>query len=338
VSGKSTNVVRLCADANGVHDAVRMVNIQELVAGLGGIAQKRQLVARGAHDWDLTRAVKEQSVVRARQGWYTTVDVAEPRVRAVRVGGRLTGISAISDWGGWVLGEHPLHVSVPQNAARLRSQWNRRRPIGARRGVRVHWDPPFVSERGSAWHVSLIEALRRVVVEEDIETAVAAIDWALHAGQLDSFDFERLILNLPGGKRWIRSWVDGSCESLPESLARTRFRLAGHVVEIQVALGNQRIDMVIDEIVGLEINGKQFHAHTFEEDHRKGVEITIAGFHAMSVSAKMVFENWGLFLLAVEIALASHVGLVPGNSGKPHQPGVARLDKQGFPVRHVRDS
>ncbi|WP_341954573.1 hypothetical protein [Salinibacterium sp. TMP30] len=294
-----------------------MTDIQALVNGLGGLAQKRQLVARGARDCDLTRAVRDGAVARARQGWYTTVDVSAPRVRAIRVGGRLTGISAIKDWGGWVLGEHPLHVSVPQNAARLRNQWNRRKPIGARRGVRVYWDPPFTSERGSIWHVSAAEALRRVAVEEDLETAVAAIDWALFTGRIDQFDFEKLILSLPRHKQWIRSWVDGRCESLPESLARTRLRLAGHTVEIQVAVGRKRIDMVIDNIVALEINGKQFHAHTFEEDHLKSIEITIVGFHAMSVSANMVFTQWELFSRAVSVALGSHAPRNFGNSGIP---------------------
>lgn len=292
-----------------------MANIEDIVNNMGGLAQKRQLVERGARDKDLTRAVREKSVTRARQGWYTTLDPSEPRVRAVRVGGRLTGISAIRDWGGWVLVEHPLHVSIPQNAARLRSQWNRRKPIGVRRGVRLHWDPRVVFDEGTSWHVGLVEALKRVVMDEDLETAVAAIDWALHTGRLDALDLERLILELPVHKRWIRDWVDGACESLPESLARTRFRIAGHNVRIQVALGRQRIDVVVDDIVGLEINGKQFHADTFEEDQQKNIDITIAGFHAMSVSAKIVFYDWDHFLRAVEIALASHAPPPVGKSG-----------------------
>lgn len=304
--------------ARRLRDAVRMVEIREIVESLGGIAQKRQLVARGAQDHDLTRAVRERSVTRARQGWYTTVDASEPRVRAVRVGGRLTGISAIQDWGGWVLGDHPLHVSVASNAARLRNQWNRRKPIGARRGVRLHWDEPESVDRGSNWHVSLLDALRCVVLVEDWETSVAAIDWALQCGRLDAFDLERLILSLPAHKRHIRSWVDGRCESLPESLARTRLTLAGHHVAIQVRVGNKRIDLVVDGIIGLEINGKQFHADTFEQDHLKGIEITVAGFHAMSVSAKMVFTQWDLFERALKSALASHPARTHGNSGNPN--------------------
>lgn len=292
-----------------------MVDIREMVDDLGGFAQKQQLVARGAQDFDLTRAVKAGEVSRARQGWYTTVEESDPRVRAVRVGGRLTGISAIAQWGGWVLGKHALHVSVPRNAARLRSPWNRRRPLGTRHGLRLHWDPPTVEATGTHCHVSVSDALRRVILDEKLEAAVAAVDWALHTGRLDRFDFERLILTLPVTKRWIRSWVDERTESLPESLARTRLRLHGHRVAIQVPVGHKRIDLVVDDRVGLEINGREFHAHTFEADHLKALEITIAGFHAMSVSAAMVFGQWELFLRALESALFSHAICPHENSG-----------------------
>ncbi|MBH0115671.1 hypothetical protein I6E52_02295 [Salinibacterium sp. NG253] len=324
--------------SGGSDDAGAMVDVHELVDELGGLAQKRQLVARGAQDFDLTRAVRQGEVIRARQGWYTTVEESEPRVRAVRVGGRLTGISAIADWGGWVLQDHPLQVSVPRNAARLRSQWNRRRPLGTRRGVRLHWDPVAVTEQGTNWHVSIVEALRRVVVDEELETAVAAIDWALHTGRIDAFNFEQLILAVPQHKRFIRSWVDGRCESLPESLARTRLRWRGHRVDIQVVVGAKRIDLVVNGTIGVEINGKQFHAHTFEEDHLKAIEITIAGFHAMSVSAKMVFTQWDLFLCGLDAALALHRRLAFGNSGDFAISERAGPKSRALPTRNSRIS
>ena len=294
-----------------------MADVRELVDELGGLAQKQQLVARGVRDCDLTQAVKRGEVVRARQGWYSTAAESEPRLRAVRVGGRLTGVSAIADLGGWVLGDHPLHVSVVQNASRLRSPRNRRRPLDARSGVQVHWDPAEVNDQGTNWHVSVFEALKRTILDETLETAVAAVDWALHTGRIDGFDFERLILALPLGKRTIRWWIDARCESLPESLARTRLRLHGHQVEIQIPVGLKRIDLVVNGIVGLEIDGRQFHAHTFEEDHLKAIEITIAGFHAMSASARMVFTQWELFLQGLDSALAFHSHSGFGNSGDP---------------------
>ncbi|MBH0009161.1 hypothetical protein [Salinibacterium sp. SWN1162] len=151
--------------------------------------------------------------------------------------------------------------------------------------------------------MSVAEALRRVIVDESLETAVAAVDWALHSGRIDGFDFELLILTLPRHKRSIRAWVDSRSESLPESLARTRLTMRGHRVELQVPVGSKRIDLVVDGVIGVEVDGRRFHAHTFEQDRLKAIEMTIAGFHALSVSASMVFGQWELFLRALEGAL-----------------------------------
>jgi very-short-patch-repair endonuclease len=284
-----------------------MPDIASLVQSLGGIAQKRQLVARGARDLDLTAAVRSGEVIRVRNGWYSTLSEQDPQLRAVRVGGRLTGISVLIARGAWVLGDHPLHVSVHSNAARLRTQWNRRKPLDVRapRGVRVHWEERDVRGRGTAASVGLMDALRRVILDEEFETAVAVVDWALHTTALDLIDFETLIMSLPEERRGIRDWVDAACESLPESLSRTRFRLSGHVVVSQVPLDDRRIDLVVDEIAGIEVDGEEHHWNRFEPDRSKDIDITIANLHALRPSARTVFYDWERFALAVEIAIAA---------------------------------
>lgn len=297
-----------------------MPDIAELVRSLGGMAQKQQLVKRGARDLDLTRAVRSGDVTRARQGWYTTLPEREPSVRAVRVGGRLTGISAISAAGGWVLrSDHPLHVSLPENAARLRSQWNRFARQGAayQRGVVLHWDDQEIAERGTTLSVGLADALYRVILDEDLDAAVAALDWALHTGHLDRIDFERLILRLPNNMQWISEWVDESCESLPESLSRTRFRLRGHAVRSQRPLNEtERIDLEIDGCIGYEADGEEFHRDRFIPDRSKDLDITIDNLHAIRPSAHAIFHEWDRVLLAVESAIAGRrPELVFGNSG-----------------------
>lgn len=230
-----------------------MPGIAAIVHSLGGIAQKQQLVARGARDLDLTRAVRRGEVSRARQGWYTTLPHTDLRVRAVRVGGRLTGISAIIQAGGWVLGDHPLHVSVRDNAARLRSQHDRR----------------------------------------------------------------------------IRHWVDEACDSLPEGLSRTRLRLCGHTVVSQVRLGSrEQIDLLVDDCVGVEVDGEEFHLARFERDRHKDATITIEKFYSFRPSARMVFDEWETVLLAIETAISMHVRApADGNSGHgashpPKSPGA----------------
>jgi very-short-patch-repair endonuclease len=294
------------------------MSIAELVDQLGGFAQKRQLVRRGARDHHLTLAVRDGTVTRARQGWYTTLPEHDNRVKAVRVGGRLTGISAIIGLGGWVLGDFPLHVSVPVNAARLRNPVDRRRKLNPpRAGVVLHWDDADVVGRGAAAIVGLEDALVEVVKTENFETAIAALDWAMHTDRVDEFDYDRIMKRVPPRQRIARKWVDAECEALPESLARTRLKLAGHEVESQERLpSDKRIDLVIDGIIGLETDGKEHHADAFEPDRLKDVEITLSGFHAMRFSANMVFHHWDMCLRAVEAALAArNAPARSGNSG-----------------------
>lgn len=283
-----------------------MLAVALTVNRLGGMAHKRQLVARGARDLDLTRAVRDGSVLRARQGWYTTLAAQSPEVRAVRVGGRLTGISAVRHSGGWVLDEHPLHVSVVENSSRLRSPTTLRVPFAKAEGrVQLHWDERSTLGRGTAVAVELADALLRVVLDEPVDAAVAALDWALHSRRLDRMEFELLILRLPTHRRWIAGWVDDRCESLPESLSRTRLRLAGHRVTSQVPLGSERIDLVVDDVVGLEVDGEEFHLDRFEADRRKDMTMTLAGYHAMRPSARMVFRDWHTVQSAIESAIAA---------------------------------
>ena len=296
-----------------------MTDVAAMVRRLGGMAQKQQLVRRGARDLDLTRAVRSGEVSRARLGWYTVLPASDARVRAVRVGGRLTGISAIEARGGWVLGGHPLHVSVPENAARLRTQQNRHRRIDVRApaGVVLHWDARDVTSRGDAMSVGLRDALHRLLCDEALEVAIAAVDWALHSGLIDEFDLEALMLEVPRARRIPADWFDAACDSLPESLARTRLRLEGYRVRSQVLLETgEPIDLVVEDLVAIEVDGREFHENRFERDRRKDIQATIENFHAIRPAASMVFGEWPLVMAAVRAALAARqASLTIGDSG-----------------------
>jgi very-short-patch-repair endonuclease len=147
--------------------------------------------------------------------------------------------------------------------------------------------------------------LLRVVLDESTEDAVAALDWGLHSGLIDIIDLETLALALPSTKRGVVRLVDARCESLPESLARTRLAQAGHRVESQVPLGLGAIDLVVDGVVALEVDGEEFHLTRFEADRRKDIAITRVGHHAIRASAMMVFGSWGDVHDAILLAIAA---------------------------------
>jgi very-short-patch-repair endonuclease len=217
-----------------------------------------------------------------------------------------------------VLGSHPLHVAVPRNASRLRNPADRTRRLylGAR-AVVVHWVSDDCATRGSVTTVALVDALAQVVLDEDLEVAVAALDWALRTATIDSTDFETLLRMLPEYKRLIQLWVDPACDSLPESLTRTRLRLRGHHVKTQVPVcTRERIDLVVDNLVAIETDGEEFHRTRFEEDRRKDITITIVGYHVLRPSARTIFGDWQRFYKAVESALAARVSEGPGHPAR----------------------
>jgi very-short-patch-repair endonuclease len=242
------------------------------------------------------------------------------------VGGRLTGLSAIAALGGWVLRSEMLQVAVPRNAARLRSASNRfaHPPAHRLRGVRLHWDE---GRGGDASMVGLLDALRRVVLDEDRETAIAALDWALHVNAVDEMDVASVMLSVPPSRRIEWAALDENCEALTESLSRTRLRDAGFAVRSQVRLPNgQRIDLVVDEIVGLETDGKEHHANAFYEDRAKDSLIIREGYVPYRVPANTVFTDWPTVEATI---IAAMVARNSGNSGtQARKRGSDRLPRQ----------
>lgn len=296
-----------------------------LVARHGGALDRRRLHELGATDHDLRRALRAGSLNRPRRGWYSTWAEHDRRFRAMRVGGRLTGISAVAALGGWVLDHHPLHVAVPTNAARLRSQWRRdiRRADAPADDAVVHWVAPTHDRGSSTGIVDLAEAIELVCRIEPAEQAIAVLDWARRTGRLDGIELAALRERL-GPLRWLVDASVDDCDSLPESLARTRLRAAGLQVSTQVRFteGPERIDLVLEGAVAVEVDGDEFHRDRFESDRARDLAITASGLHALRPSARQVFSRWPRVEAAVVRALHERGILVD-----LHNSGVAQLER-----------
>ncbi|UTT62482.1 hypothetical protein [Microcella humidisoli] len=296
-----------------------------LVARHGGALDRRRLHELGATDHDLRRALRAGSLNRPRRGWYSSWGERDPRFRAMRVGGRLTGMSAVAALGGWVLGRRPLHVAVPVNAARLRSQWRRdiRRADAHDDGAVVHWVAP-VHDRGSTTGiVDLPEAIELVCRTEPADQAIAVLDWARRTGRLDRIELAALRERL-GPLRWLVDASVENCDSLPESLARTRLRAAGVQVSTQVGFtdGLETIDLVLEGTVAVEVDGEEHHRDRFEDDRARDLAITQVGLHAVRPSARQVFTRWPEVQAALVRALRERGILVD-----LHNSGLAQVGR-----------
>lgn len=271
------------------------------VSSRGGVAPGRELIAAGASRRALTRAVASGSLSRPRLGWYSTLSSDHPRYRAARVGGRLTGASALADMGAWMLAPPDrVEVAIQRGSARLRSD----------PGAVLHWiDDP--NPPSSAVVVGVGSALTRVILDHDLEISVPCIDWALARGALRRDAWQQLLGSLPAAARCIAHWVDPRSESVLESVARVRLVRAGFPVLSQVPVGwSQSIDLVIADHVGLELDGKQNHEASFEKDRRKDLRISAEGRHPLRVSYSMLLGSWLEVEGAVRAALLAR-GLSP---------------------------
>ncbi|MFZ2963903.1 MAG: type IV toxin-antitoxin system AbiEi family antitoxin domain-containing protein [Rhodoglobus sp.] len=87
---------------------------------LGGIARTSELLALGYDRRRIEGAVAYGRLIRVRKGWYAERDLPDDVLEAVRIGGRLACVSALTHHGILPGGDGALHVEVPANASRLR--------------------------------------------------------------------------------------------------------------------------------------------------------------------------------------------------------------------------
>ena len=97
-----------------------MESLDRHIRRRGLFLRRRDLLAHGYTDDDIRAALELGVIFRVRQGWYSVPDAPPAGVHAVRVGGRLTGISALESYGLRVPRRALVHVAVPINACRLR--------------------------------------------------------------------------------------------------------------------------------------------------------------------------------------------------------------------------
>lgn len=297
----------------------------------GGAAGRAYLVKHGHPDRMLAAAVRAGAVTRVRRGWYSIWAPDDPRILALRLGGRLTGMSAIRAWGGWVRRPSRMHVAAPVNASRLRCPRRRRvaftdSPVRA--DVALHWISRHHDRDTATGVVPLLDALEVVCLVEPEEDAIAAIDWARRSGRVDALALAALARRLPASRRGLVAASSGSCHSLPESLARTRLRASGFRVREQVLLDDDPspIDLLIENSVALEVDGDAFHRERFYPDRSKDLAATRSGFHALRPAARHVFDDWTAVVEAIRAALTARGVRLPA---PPNPSRASRVDNSG---------
>lgn len=287
-----------------------------VAAALHPVARRCDLLRAGFRDSDIRRAMVKRAIFRVRHGWYARRGTPEVVVRAVRVGGVVSGLEALHLRGLFVPRPARIDLVVPRHASGLRSPAQMRRRLPADAGYRIHWLAENRSRlRSGQWLASEDDALVLVLHTADREVAVAACDALVRYRGWSGSRLDAAFRRAPRRVQGWRALVDGRADSWGETVARLRVRDAGLAFEPQFPVpGAGRFDGRISSGVFLEVDGAQ-HADdwdgeggsSFERDHDKDLALALWGGRSIRITYRQLEHDWDACLEAIRVAVALDV-------------------------------
>ena len=231
----------------------------------------------------------------------------------MRVGGRLGGISGAGSYGLWSGFDQRIHVVLPANSSRLRTQLAPSEsdfltPDSTFREVVLHWIAAR-SKSGQCWRVSAPEAVVQAVNWSDAETAIACLDTARSALGLSDTEIQELFRGESAASQARARASRPGSDSGIESIVRQRLLRIGVRVEQQVEFaGVGRVDMIVPGArLVIEVDGAAFHSspETVENDRRRGAVLAALDHRLIRLSYARVFGDWQWCESQVRSAVAS---------------------------------
>jgi very-short-patch-repair endonuclease len=272
-----------------------MISITESVRHRGGLAATFELHEDGHTRRGIARAVQGGSIVRVRQGWFAITGIDPPLLEAVRVGGRLTGLSALEVQGFWSYPTADLHVAVHPHDARLRTRLDKTRRLSeaARPATCVHWRR--TSRAGSPFMLAPVDCIEDVLGCQEPLVVTAVADSVLFKrpdlrGAWDAFVASAAACH----SSFLRA-IDGVCESGTESIFWFRTRPLGLQITRQVRIpGVGRVDFRIGPRLVVEVDGATYHTdpEAFERDRHRDAQLSALGYRVLRFSYYQVMYAW----------------------------------------------
>ena len=261
----------------------------------GGVANLTELRRDGVGEHSRVLALRAGSIYRVRNGWFSLPTAPTELVRASRVGGRLSCASLLTSHGLWMMPDDRLHVSVAENAARLRSPDKRRMPLDPHDSrVVVHWNHFGWAPPEHAASDTVPAALAHYIGCAPRNHALVAIDSALNRKLLTLAGLRAIVSHLPAQYSWAVDLADGRAQSGLETLARCALRSRRVRVRIQVAIdGVGTVDCLIGDRLILELDSRAHHLGTnYEKDRTRDLHAIERGYVVLRVSYHRVMNDW----------------------------------------------
>lgn len=278
-----------------------MSTVQAIISALGGIATRDQIVELGGRPTAITAAVRAGAVRRVRRSHYATPEATLPALAAVRVGGRLGCVSAAKSYEIWSLSGDHVHVALPANAARLRTNRPLTRSPGEltpdrhRLPLQMHWTDIAVGARAdeSAWRIPVHRALAQIAACQPRLEVAAAYESAVHLGLLTLADGQRL-LDASRPARIAPIVLRGVDGSGVETYLAEEFLALGVPFVQQVPFdGVGWVDFLVAGRLAVEVDGFAFHSGkvAFRADRARDEALLGHGIPTLRIPAADVMSD-----------------------------------------------
>ncbi len=247
-----------------------------------GFAQRRQL---GLSRRELASALRSGRLIRVGQGWYASPDADPDVTRALRLGTRLTCLSAVRLHGLWV----PHNAGVALHVALRHGD-----PGLVKPGVVTHRLP-------SGWPsveplVDLEMCLDHVLRHHSVETGLMVLESAVDRGLITVASASALIAAQPQRKRLGGlHHFDPRSGSGSETRVRLWFQRRNVRVRSQVSIaGVGRVDLLVGESLVIEVDSRAHHTGEigYREDRRRDLALYALGFDRLRLTWEQVFLEW----------------------------------------------
>lgn len=188
--------------------------------------------------------------------------------QAVRVGDRLSCVSALHPLGVFAMDASVPHIHLARSASRLRSPHSRFITLAesARADSVLHWWPLLYSSDVLDYRVGIRDAVAHAIRCQQPWHAIATLSNGLHQGLLSRDELTALLHQLPEAHCALLGQVDGRAEAGQESILRLLMWQLGLQCELQVQVqvqvhvsGVGRVDMLVEGILILEADSRLAH-------------------------------------------------------------------------------
>lgn len=261
------------------------MDVTSALRRLNGVARMRDLRQFGIDRELVWSAIREQRVVRIRNGWIALPTTSPIEFAAVEARGLLTCASAATVRGFPAEGAH-FHIR-----SRVQS-----------RGVLRTTRRATPSRHGSC--VGIVEMIVDYLDCQKPEWSVALVDYLERMNKLTADEWCQVSEAVTRSQRELLTMRSALPESALESVVRFKLSESRIPHTMQVEIGRFRVDFVISKGLILETHGAEFHADRgdWERDRRRVAWLRAQGWEVLEISFSQVTNEWESVLAAIQAA------------------------------------